>query len=151
METFSPSPPNQNLMITNIPSKTPDVRQGNTDVCPAIDTDSLLTRCMGNMTFALSLLSELEANGMVYVETIAQHVAAKECAAAADAAHSLKGAAGIIGAEPLRLLAAQIESEGHSNAMESITLLVEDLRQEMEKCLLQIPTIRSAPARPSIK
>ena len=138
-------------MITNIPSKTPDVRQGNTDVCPAIDTDALLTRCMGNMTFALSLLSELEANGMVYVETIAQHVASQKCAAAADAAHSLKGAAGILGAEPLRLLAAQIESAGHSNAMESITLLVEDLRQEMEKCLLQIPTIRSAPARQSIK
>ena len=151
METFSPSSPNQNLMITNIPSKTPDVRQGNTDVCPAIDTDALLTRCMGNMTFALSLLSELEANGMVYVETIAQHVASQKCAAAADAAHSLKGAAGILGAEPLRLLAAQIESAGHSNAMESITLLVEDLRQEMEKCLLQIPTIRSAPARQSIK
>ncbi|HUP77212.1 MAG TPA: Hpt domain-containing protein [Pirellula sp.] len=150
METSS-SLLSQILINTNIPSKIAAGRQINAGVLPAIDSDALVTRCMGNMAFALSLLSELEDNGMVYVENIAQHVAAKECAAAADAAHSLKGAAGIIGAEPLRLLAAQIESAGNSNAMESITLLVEDLRQEMEKCLLQIPTIRSAPTRPSIK
>ena len=150
MELSSSSSSEEDFRNTNISSK-PFAGQQNSDLVPAIDTDALLSRCMGNMAFALSLLCELETNGMAYVETIAQHVAAKKCEAAADAAHSLKGAAGILGAEPLRFLAAEIESAGHLNAMERIPRLVEELRKAMEECLLQIPNIRLAPTRQTIK
>ncbi|HUP77291.1 MAG TPA: Hpt domain-containing protein [Pirellula sp.] len=95
------------------------------------------------MNFALTLLSELEANGMRYIESISQHVASRKLADAGDVAHSLKGAAGILGAEVLRVTAGEIESAAHANVMESTTLLVEELRQEMERCLQQIPKIRA--------
>jgi Amt family ammonium transporter len=108
----------------------------------AINSDVLFKNCMGSVAFALTLLDELETNGMVQIETIAQHAAAADCVATAEAAHSLKGAAGIIGAESLLLFAAKIETAGKAKDIESILVLVDGIRQEMERCLVQIPIIR---------
>ncbi|MEX0819679.1 MAG: Hpt domain-containing protein [Pirellulaceae bacterium] len=115
---------------------------GRANATAAIDTETLFNRCMGNVSFALTLLSELETNGMKYVQTIAQHSAAADCAEAAEAAHAVKGAAGILGAESLRSLAAEIEGAGKVGDLDSLVPLVEDLRQEMGRCLAQIPKIR---------
>ncbi len=109
---------------------------------PAIDTDVLWSRCRGNVPFAFALLGELESTGMGHVEAIARHVAAADSAEAADAAHALKGAAGIIGAEPLRLLAGEIEGCGKSQDLARISSLVEDLQQEMQRCLAYIGVLR---------
>jgi HPt (histidine-containing phosphotransfer) domain-containing protein len=108
----------------------------------AIDTEVLFTRCMGKVSLALVLLRELEASGMKQVERIDQHVAAADCAEAAMAAHALRGAASIIGAESLRSLAAEIEAVGNAGDLESIPSLVNDLREQMRACLAQIPLIR---------
>jgi HPt (histidine-containing phosphotransfer) domain-containing protein len=108
----------------------------------AINSDVLFKNCMGSVSFALTLLAELEASGIAQIETITKNAAAADWAATAEAAHSLKGAAGIIGAEPLQSLAAKIESTGKTADIESIAPLVEGLRQEMERCLVQIPVIR---------
>lgn len=115
---------------------------GRGNATAAIDTEALFTRCMGNVSFALTLLSELEANGMQYVQTIAEHSDAADCAEAAEAAHAVKGAAGILAAESLRSLAAEIEGAGKVGDLDSLVPLVEDLRQEMGRCLAQIPKIR---------
>ena len=69
---------------------------------PPIDSEVLFSRCMGNVSFAFTLLSELDANGKQQVDAIVRYVANDEPHAAAEVAHSLKGAAAIIGAEPLR-------------------------------------------------
>lgn len=108
----------------------------------AINLEMLFTNCMGSAPFALALLEELEASGMEHVRTIAKYALAEDCAATAEAAHSLKGAAGIIGAESLQSVAAAIESAGRSDDIDSVTQLVEVIRQEMERCLAQIPCIR---------
>ena len=101
----------------------------------AIDTQALLTRCMNNVSFSLALLGELEATGEQRVHEIAGHVAAGDCALAAEAAHSLKGSAGILFAEPLRAITAEIESAGKSGDLGRISSLVDDLRREMTLCL----------------
>lgn len=115
---------------------------GGASAATAIDTEVLLKRCMGKVSFALMLLRELEASGMKQVERIDQHVAAADCAGAAMAAHALKGAASIIGAESLRSVAAEIEAVGNAGEFESIPSLVNNLREQMRACLVQIPLIR---------
>ncbi|HUG68023.1 MAG TPA: Hpt domain-containing protein [Pirellulaceae bacterium] len=118
-----------------------DSQAGGASATATIDTEALLKRCMGKVSFALMLLRELEASGMKHVERIDQHVAVADCAGAAMAAHALKGAASIIGAESLRSLAAEIEAVGNAGDLESIPALVNDLREQMRACLVQIPLI----------
>lgn len=114
----------------------------NYDAGVAINSEVLFSNCMGSASFALTLLEELESSGRRSVEAIAEHAAAANYAATAQAAHSIKGAAGIIGAEPLRSLAAKIELAGAAADVGSITRYIDDIRQEMERCLAQIPAIR---------
>ncbi|MEX1027252.1 MAG: Hpt domain-containing protein [Candidatus Paceibacterota bacterium] len=127
-------------MNTSRQDGTPTDRHG--ESVAAINPELLFTNCVGSVSFALRMLKEFESSGMVAVETMAKHAAAADCTAVAGAAHSLKGVAGIIGAEPLRLLAAKIEAAGETADIESIADLVGDIRQEMERCLVQIPIIR---------
>ncbi len=108
----------------------------------AIRSDVLFRNCLGSVTFALTLLDELEASGLAHVESIANHATAADYESIVEAAHSLKGAAGIIGAETLQMLTAKIESAGKMSDMGSIHLLVGDIRQEMARCLDQIHLIR---------
>jgi len=98
---------------------------------------------MGNVSFALALLEELEASGKQHVEAIVLHATSDEPHAVAEAAHSLKGAAAIIGAEPLRGKAAEIEAASHDGENSLLLDLVHDLRGEMDRCLTYIPILRS--------
>ena len=110
---------------------------------PPVDTEVLLSHCMGNISFALALLGELEANGKQQVDAIALHVAAGDPEAVAEAAHSLKGGAAIIGAEPLRELAAEVEAAGRAGEPSLLLDMVQDLRDEMDRCLTFIPILRA--------
>ena len=108
-----------------------------------IDTGVLFSNCMGNVSFALTLLDELEAHGKQQVDAIVLYATRDEAHAAAEAAHSLKGAAAIIGAESLRGIAAEIEAAGHAGETSLLLDLVLDLRSEMDRCLVYIPTVRT--------
>ncbi len=110
---------------------------------PPIDAEVLFARCMGNVSFALSLLGELEANGKQQVDAIVQQAADGQPRAAAEAAHSLKGAAAIIGAEPLRAKAAEIEAAGRDGEASLLAEMVHDVRSEMDRCLAYVPTLRA--------
>ncbi len=112
-----------------------------------IDTEALFARCMGNVAFALTLLSELEANGKQQMDAIVRHVANDDLYAVAEAAHSLKGAAAIIVAEPLRGKAAEIEAAGRDGEASLLLDLVRDLCSEMDRCLAYIPTVRTETQR----
>jgi HPt (histidine-containing phosphotransfer) domain-containing protein len=98
---------------------------------------------MGNVSFALVLLDELETNGKQQVDAIVLHAASEETHAAAEAAHSLKGAAAIIGAEPLRRKADEIEVAGHTGETSLLLDMVHDLRVQMDRCLTYIPNLRT--------
>ena len=120
---------------------------------PPIDSEVLFARCMGNIPFALTLLGELKANGKRHVDAIFLHATSDSPRAAAEAAHSLKGAAAIIGAEQLRRKAADIEAAGQDGKTTLLMDMIHDLRGEMDRCLTFIPILRSdlqgrsAPAR----
>ncbi len=107
-----------------------------------IDAASLLARCFGNLEFAGSLLDELEATGVQRVDEIRQSAAQHNAAATADAAHALKGAAGILCAETVQKLAAEIEQAGRASDIESVKAELDDLVAEMERCLNYVPQLR---------
>jgi len=110
---------------------------------PPIDSEVLFSRCMGDVPFALALLDELETSGMQHVEAIFLHASSDSPRAAAESAHSLKGAAAIIGAEPLRRKAADIEAAGHTGRTSLLMTMVSDLHAEMDRCLTFIPMLRT--------
>lgn len=110
---------------------------------PPIDSEVLFARCMGNVSFALALLGELEASGKQQVDAIVLHATSDEPHAVAEAAHALKGAAAIIGAESLRGKAAEIEAAGHEGDTSLLLEIVHDLRGEMDRCLTYIPILRA--------
>ena len=97
---------------------------------------------MGRVDLAVALLDEIEATGWNLVESITGHANEKNLSEMAEAAHSLKGAAGILAAEPLRLLAAQLEAAGEANDAQGVARLVESLRNEMQRCLAAVPALR---------
>ena len=107
-----------------------------------IDSEGLMSRCLGKISFALMLLDEFESSGKRNVERIVQHVIKNEALAAAEAAHALKGTAGIIGAQVLQQLAAEIEDAGRDGQSTIQLALIHELQSEMGRCLAFIPAFR---------
>lgn len=110
---------------------------------PAIDIETLLSRCMNKRAFALSLLGELEAIGMQQIDTMLLHAAADDPLAVAETAHALKGAAAIVGAELLRQTAEEVEATGRKGELATLEGLVSQLRSEMARCLTFIADFRN--------
>lgn len=102
-----------------------------------------MSRCMGKHSFALMLLAELESSGMPQVDTITLHATAGEPLSVAEAAHGLKGASAIIGAESLNRTAAAIEAAGRNGDVSRLMNLIPQLRKEMADCLSFIETFRN--------
>ena len=114
------------------------------NVTPPIDTRALLNRCMGSVEFMESLLSELESTGLHHVSEIERNFGLKEPTETANAAHALKGAAGILSAEAVRQLASDIEQCGRSGSLDGIEAAIADLRLEMDRCLKYIPIVKQS-------
>jgi signal transduction histidine kinase/HPt (histidine-containing phosphotransfer) domain-containing protein len=107
-----------------------------------INFDALLDRCMGNAAFTASLLEELETSGPARIEELTRHVQNGDAAETAETAHALKGASGIIGAESLRALAAEIETAGKLESIERAASLLREIQAEMCRCIDYLPDIR---------
>lgn len=120
-----------------------------TDI-PSIDIHGLFTRCQGNFKLAMMLLGSLESTGRRQAEDILRHSCQDNLTAAAEIAHSLKGAAGILCAEPLRLIAAQIEQSGREGDHGTLKAAAPNLLVEMDRCLARINEIRAAVTQPGI-
>ena len=116
---------------------------------PPIDTAILFSRCMGNVSFSLSLLAELEATGNQLVDGIVLRATSDEFGEVAETAHSLKGAAAILGAERLRWIAEEIETASRGEVDPHLPQLIQELRSEMSRCLAYIPMVRLDSQRPS--
>lgn len=110
----------------------------------AIDTEAILNRCMGKRSFALLLLDEFRATAPQQERELTDSVASGDCIAVAEAAHALKGAAAIVAAEPLRMLALEVETAATNGDLEQVASLLDAMRYELARCLQQIPEIRDS-------
>ena len=107
-----------------------------------IDAKSLFKRCFGSLELASSLLDELESTGHERVKEIRQKAKQQDADAIALAAHSLKGATGVLCASTLQQLSAEIEQAGHAFNLEGIETLIHDISNEMKRCLDNLPQLR---------
>ena len=109
---------------------------------PPIDRDALLTHCAGSPEFAHSLLSDFAGDLPKRLEQIAGHVREGDAQAAAEAAHSLKGSAGILAATAVREIAAEIEAAGKAGDLARLASLADRLGGEVRRCQDFIPQIQ---------
>src|SRR5580704_15665483 len=75
-----------------------------------IDVQGLIARSMDDLSLALSLLGEFEKTGARLPERLRTLAGDGDCKALAEAAHTLKGTAGIIEAKELLRLAVAMET-----------------------------------------
>jgi Amt family ammonium transporter len=103
---------------------------------------------MGDLEFAQTLLSDFEGDLPNRVDQILRSVGQRDAVNVAEAAHALKGAAGILAAEPVRVLAAKIEANGKAGNLEAIASLTDALCGAAQRCLGFIPEIRKTVLSP---
>ncbi|GIW90932.1 MAG: hypothetical protein KatS3mg109_1364 [Pirellulaceae bacterium] len=108
----------------------------------SIDCRVLLSRCMGNLQFAQAVLDEFLASSRQKATEIARLAAHQRWADLTDLAHSLKGAAAIVGAERVRQRAWCVEQAGKAGDLAKLGHLVEELYEEVQRCLQDLPEIR---------
>lgn len=104
---------------------------------PAIDRQALLSRSLNNRAFARALLSELRSSAPRQVAQIGDLLADGQTLAAAEVAHSLKGAAAIVGALTLSQLATEVEAAARAEALTRIHTCYEQLTVELARCLAE--------------
>jgi HPt (histidine-containing phosphotransfer) domain-containing protein len=105
---------------------------------PAIDRQALLSRSLNNRAFAVALLSELRSSAQQQVARIGDHLADGQTQAAAELAHSLKGAASIVGALTLSRLATEVEAAARAGTISNVHPLYERLADKLAHCLDEI-------------
>lgn len=121
------------------PTQLSQCRQDAANATP-IDVGVLVTRCLGDLSFLRLIVKEFEVTGQVQVRKIVQHAQCGDAKAAAEAAHRLRGAASIIGAEGLSTITVQVEA--HAGDVDGALLrLTHDLQTEMDRCLAYIPCL----------
>ena len=109
---------------------------------PPIDFDSLYNRCMGDASFAASLLDSFAEDGRDRMNQILRLTDHGDTAGVSKVAHSLKGIAGIVAAQDIQCLSARIESAGKSGEIEVLHRLVDDLKNVVDECLSYVPIVK---------
>lgn len=105
------------------------------------DIDSLLSRCMGNHEFLEKILNKFEAKAVEYLKDIEKSAEAGDGEQVGRLAHSLKGVAANLSAEPLRLAALETEQLGKSGDLTNINECLDKLRNELNRCLEYLPNM----------
>ena len=113
-------------------------------LAPPIDRDWLLEQCVDNLDFALTLLNEFEKSSPARLDAFDAALAAHNHAAIADQAHALKGVAGILAANSLMQVCANLESTAADADWNHTRDLIRQLRHELQRMLDFIPHISSS-------
>ncbi len=114
------------------------------DCPPPFALPELLERCMGSTDVAALVLDKFEIQLREDVGAIASLITAHDAVQIARKAHALKGAAGSVAAQTLRVLAAQVESSAKQDRLDAIAGDFAALRSEIERCLTHLPGARHA-------
>jgi len=104
-----------------------------------VDVVGGIRRAMGNKQFYLQLLTHFRNDQGMMVDKLRQALEDGDRIVAERVAHTLKGAAGLIGASYVQGLAAQLETELRRNAKDRVLLpLLEQLERDMQSLLVQL-------------
>ena len=96
------------------------------------DIDALLDACMGNTVMAEHLIEAFRENGDECLSRIQDAIRSDDLATVRASAHSLKGSAGMLGANSVFRLATQLEDIDDSHS--DVDRLVDELAEEFGRC-----------------
>ncbi len=99
-----------------------------------MDVDALLQRCSGKESVALAVLDKFATQSIDVLRQIEQSLKDQNAAELARLSHSLKGTAGILAAEPLRLAAAGLEEIARKKNLEFADESMAELREQIAQC-----------------
>ena len=100
----------------------------------SISKDALLASCSGSSELACKILLQFEKRVNEALAEFASCVDKQDGDALARLSHMLKGTAGIIGAEPLRLALIKMEEVGRSSQFDSADTVLRHLSAEIDRC-----------------
>jgi len=131
------------------PAASPDAAAASLGAAPPIDADALLRRCMGKAATFRRALEQFGGVSRELLDRIRQALEAGQTEQAAEHAHSLKGAAATISADPLSAAARTVERLAGSGADGAAWSGLAQLEEELYRCLDAIPQALSrAPDAP---
>jgi HPt (histidine-containing phosphotransfer) domain-containing protein len=113
---------------------------------PPLDFEPLLHRCSGRRDFAEKILAKFRGQSVELLESLVKNAKEKDPEAATRNAHTLKGMAATVAAEPLKHAAALAESLSASQDWEGVESQLGRLKQELDECLAFIPSVMGAGA-----
>lgn len=108
-----------------------------------IDYRALREQCLNNLDFALMLLDEFERTSESRLANFDAALAKGDPTEIASQAHGLRGVAGILGARDLMDVCSTLEATAKHDAWPQIDELVQRVRDEMQRAIRFIPSIRS--------
>lgn len=108
----------------------------------ATDPREFLARCFRDVKLALALLDEFDASLTSTISEMTLLCVSEDMNEVAEVAHSLKGAASIIGAEDIRAAAAEIEIAGRIGDATRLPHLLQKLRTDADACRSSIAHLR---------
>jgi two-component system sensor histidine kinase/response regulator len=108
-----------------------------------LDVAALLDRCSGNSDLALKILDKFEGQVAGLIAQLHGCAQKDDAAQLARVAHTMKGTAGVIGAEPLRLALAELEQLGRKNALVEVPASLQRLQDEISRCSMGVVGARS--------
>jgi Amt family ammonium transporter len=131
-----PEQPPAEVTVSPTPTEGPSQR-------PAIIVDTLLERCMNNLSTIERVVSKFEQQSKRDAEQIRKSLEGSDATAAMRAAHSLKGAAGIVAAEGIASVAAEIERFGREQQIDLMNRSLSRLDEEVRRCIAYLPHVRT--------
>jgi signal transduction histidine kinase/DNA-binding response OmpR family regulator len=97
--------------------------------------DTILQNCGNDIAFVGEILETFKKQSEVDLQGIEQALAAKDADGVRRAAHSLKGAASYLAAEPLRSVAYRIEESGRDANLNDVDAVLSQARSEVQRCI----------------
>ncbi len=105
---------------------------------PAIDYDSLLARCLGDVALLRGVAQKFESKSSSLWEQLLAGYKAGDIPATTRNAHSLRGTALNLSAAKLAQLAAQLEALSDPASLPAAESTLQQIRQELDRCHEQL-------------
>ena len=108
------------------------------------DVDQLMARCMGSVTVVDRVLNKFREQSLKSLEELVQSIQSGDAQASTAAAHSFKGMAANLSATRLSELAGELEAMGREHELESASLCLQQMQEELDRCLGAISEVLSS-------
>lgn len=101
--------------------------------------EALRQRCLGRDEFMQKVLAKFRSTSVETLEKLVRAARERDAQATLLGAHSLKGMAATVAAEPLRRAAAEAEAQSRAGDWDAVARHVEEVRRELQRCIDAIP------------